>query len=105
MGDAAIDDRVVGAAHGGDEIGMRRRQRRTGNSVDNIGERKFQLMRFVQRDFEHAGHHLHAAGEAVRRRIDESQPLGRDAAILRDLSTTSGGGGFSLSSTSVARSA
>src|SRR5438270_6202816 len=75
----AIDDRVVGAAHRGDEIGMRRRQRRRAEAVDNIGQGKMQRMRLVQRDFEHARGNLHAAGKALRRRIDEGEALGRDA--------------------------
>src|SRR5579863_828158 len=41
MRNAAVDDRVVGAAHGGNEIRMRRRERRAGDAVENIRQRKF----------------------------------------------------------------
>ena len=85
MSAAGIDDRVIGAAHGRDEIGMRRRQRRRGDAVDDMLERELQLMRLVQRHLEHAADHLHAAGEALRRRIDEGELVGRDAAIIGDL--------------------
>ena len=50
-----------------------------------MAQREFQLMHFVQGDFEHARNDLHIAGEAARRRINESQTIGRNAAIMRDL--------------------
>ena len=42
-------------------------------------------MGLVQGDFERACDDLHAAGQALRRRVDESQRVGRKAAIVRDL--------------------
>ena len=41
-------------------------------------------MRFVQRDLEYARHHLHAAGKALGRGVDERQLLRFDPAIARD---------------------
>ena len=62
---------------------MRRRQRRRADAVDDALEREFQLMRLVQRDFEHARDHLRAAGQALRRRVDHGQRGGRDPAVAR----------------------
>src|SRR5208282_1059100 len=44
---AAVDDRVVGAAHRGDEIGMWGAEGRGAHAVDDALERKLQLVRFV----------------------------------------------------------
>ncbi len=44
-----------------------------------------QRVRLVQRDLEHARGHLHAAGKALRRRIDEGQAIGCKPALARDV--------------------
>src|SRR5580658_8603615 len=44
---ATVNDRVVGAAHRGDEIGMWGAEGRGPHAVDDSLERKLQLMRFV----------------------------------------------------------
>ena len=82
MRPSAIDDGVVGAAHGGDEVGRGRRQRRGGDAVDDVVERKVQLVRLVQRDFEAARGDLHRAGQARGRRIDEGEAVGLELAGL-----------------------
>jgi len=45
-------------------------------------------MRLVQSDFEHAAHHLHAAGETLRRRVDEGDILGSTLAAVATFATT-----------------
>src|SRR5262249_50285232 len=44
MDPAGIDDRVVGAPHGGHEVRMRRRERRRAQPLDDAVEREFQFM-------------------------------------------------------------
>ena len=71
---AAENDGVVGAAHGGDEIRMRRRTSGAAPMPSTMrSSGKCQFVGFVQRDFEHARHDLRAAGEALRRREDDRQ--------------------------------
>ena len=60
--------------------------------VDDAFQRKAELMRLVQRDLESARDDLHAAGKALRRRIDERQLVGREAAVMRDLGDERGRG-------------
>ena len=80
---SAVDDRIVGAAHGADKIGMRRTERRGAHAVDDAPERKFQLMRLVQRHFQHARDHLGRPSQALSGRINHCQSRRRDAAIAR----------------------
>src|SRR5262245_50099541 len=84
MDPPGIDDGIVGAAHRSDEIGMRRREWCRAEALDQALQRKFELVRLVQRDLEHAGDHLYAAGEALRRRVDDGQAVRIEPAIARD---------------------
>ena len=70
---AAIDDGVVGAAHGGEEVGRGRRQRRGADPVDDPLQREVERVRLVQRHLEHPGDDLHGAGEALGRRVDQGE--------------------------------
>ena len=70
---AAEQDRVVGPAHGGEEIGRGRRQRRAAQPVAHALQRKAQRVDLVQRHLQHARGDLHRAGEARGRGQDEGQ--------------------------------
>ena len=101
-GPAAIDDGVVGAAHRGARVGVRRRQRRRAEAVRPALQRKLELVRLVQRDLEHAGDDLGRAGEALRGRemmVRHRRTSAQSRAACVD---HAGGGGRPLSITSVA---
>ena len=60
-------------------------KRRGAHAVDDALERKLQLMRLVQRHFQHPRDHLRAARQALRRRVNHGQSRRRDPAIARHL--------------------
>src|SRR5262245_9716665 len=62
---------------------MRRRERCSRHAFDNPVERKLQLVRLVQSDFEHARYDLRSTSKTLRRRIDDGQAVGRNAAGLQ----------------------
>src|SRR6185312_283069 len=70
---STVDDGVVGAAHGADEIRNWRRDRRGADAVLDMLERKVQLVRFVQRNLKDARGDLHGAGEAARRGVEDGE--------------------------------
>ena len=82
---AGKDDGVIGAAHGGHEIRMRRGERGRPDAVENARQRKLERVRLVQRHFENPGDDLHGAGEALGRRVKESQLMRRKPAGGRHL--------------------
>src|SRR5580693_4730196 len=53
-----VDDRIVGAAHRTDKVGMGWIKRRGAHAIDNALERKLELMRLVQRHFQHPRDYL-----------------------------------------------
>ena len=69
---------------------MRGRERCGADAFDHAIERKFQLVRLVKGDLEYTGNDLSAAGEALRRRVDERQPIGCQTAVMRNLGNQSG---------------
>ncbi len=70
---------------------MGRRERRGAKALDQAFQRKLELVRLVQGDLEHAGNDLHAAGNALRRSVDERQPIRAKPAVMRDLGDQGGG--------------
>src|ERR1700750_3163744 len=48
-----VNDRVVGATHCGDKVGMRGTERRGAHPIDDALERKLELMRLMQPLFQH----------------------------------------------------
>ena len=58
-------------------------KRRGAHAVDDALERELQLMRLVQRHFQHPRDHLRAPGQALRRRVNHRQSRRRDPAIAR----------------------
>lgn len=81
---AAEQDRVVGPAHGGEEV---RRGRRQGGPADPVADPlqgEVQRMRLVQRHLEDAGDDLHRAGEVEVGVRTRPRALGGQAAIGGD---------------------
>ena len=62
---------------------MWRAEGRGAHAVDDALERKLQLVRFVQRHFQHPCDHLRAAGQTLRRRVNHRQSRWRDPAVAR----------------------
>ncbi len=91
------NDRIIGAAHRGDEVGMGRGERGAPRAIEDARERKAELMRLVQRHFEHPRHHLHRAREALGGGEDDAEIARRQARRLRhflDDGRGRRGGGF-----------
>src|SRR5262249_45245232 len=82
---AAVDDGVIGAAHGGDEVGRWWRDGRGGDAVDDVVQREIQLMRLVQRHLEATRGDLHRPGQTRCRRVDEGEPVRLEPAGLGNL--------------------
>ena len=80
---SAVDDRIVGAAHRGDKVWMRWAERRGAHPIDDALERKLELMRLMQRHFQHPRNHLRSPGQALRRCINHGQSRRRHPAIAR----------------------
>src|ERR1700679_4278283 len=62
---SAVDDRIVGAAHRTDKVGMRWTERRGAHAIDDALERKLQLMGLMQRHFQHPRDHLRTPSQAL----------------------------------------
>src|SRR6267154_300173 len=84
MNPPAVNDRVIGAPHRGDEIRMRRRKGRSPHALDNAIEREAELVRLVQGNFKNAGDDLNATSKALSGGIDESQLFGLEFAVACD---------------------
>src|SRR5262249_16182636 len=76
-----VDDRMIGSSHGGDQIGVRRRQGRRAYALNNTLERKFEFMGLMECHFENAGDDLNISGKALGGRADEAQAIGSEVTI------------------------
>src|SRR3984885_2169157 len=82
---SAVDDRIIGAAHSGDKVGMRWTERRGAHAVDDARKWKLQLVGLMQRPFQHPRDHLRRPGQALSRSVDHRQSRSRHPAIACDL--------------------
>src|ERR1700722_16995093 len=80
---SAVNDRVVSAAHSGDKVGMRWTERRGAHAIDDAFKWKLQLMRLMQRHFQHPRDDLRSPGQALCRSVNHCQSRRRPPAIGR----------------------
>src|ERR1700722_19657940 len=81
---SAVDDRIIGAAHSGDKVGMRWTEGRSAHAVDDARKWKLQLVGLMQRHFQHPRDHLRRPSQALSRSVDHRQCRSRPPAIARD---------------------